>query len=137
MMTRRHATQPAACRRGIAAVEFAVCVPLLVLLFLGSIECANIIYLKQTLTLSSYEGVRKAIQFNSNNTQALARANDILTARNIQGASVTFVPADVATVPRGSEIAVTVSAPCGSNSSVPVTIFAGETLSVTIKMRKE
>jgi len=124
-------------RRGVAAVEFAVCVPLLVLLFLGSVECANMVYLKQTLKVSSYEGIRKAIQFDSNNSQVIERCNHILNARQIQDATITIDPSDVSLVPKGSAIDVTVSAPCNSNSSLPLTIFSGQTISVSTKMIKE
>ena len=118
-------------------MEFAVCLPILILVFLGSVECANMVYLKQTLTVSSYECVRKAVQFNATNTQALDRANNILTARNIKDASVTFHPPIVSSVTKGSLIEVTVSAPCDSNSSLPLAIFDGQTISVTMKMVKE
>ncbi len=128
---------PARKREGVAAVEFAVCLPILVLVFLGAVECANMVYLKQTLTVSCYEGVRKAIQFNSNNTQALERANNILAARNVQQATVTFNPANVANVPKGQPIVATVSAPCDANTPFPLAIFDGQTISVTVKMIKE
>ena len=95
------------------------------------------VYLKQTLTVSCYEGVRKAIQFNSNNTQALERANNILTARHVQQPTVTFNPSNVASVPKGEPITVTVSAPCDANSPLPLAIFDGQTISVTVKMIKE
>lgn len=124
-------------RRGIAAVEFAVCVPVLIILFLGSIECANMIYLKQTLKLSSYEGVRKAIQYNGTNQSARDRCENILTARHIQQAQIEFTPSNVATVSPGTEISVTISAPCDVNSSLPLTIFANHEMSVTTKMVKE
>jgi Flp pilus assembly protein TadG len=137
MIRRKQILKPAQERRGVAAVEFAVCVPVLVLVFLGSIECANMTYLKQTLTISSYEGVRKAIQYNATNSQALDRAENILTARNINNATITFDPPTVANAVKGNPVEVTVSVPCNSNSPLPLTIFDGQTLSVTIRMIKE
>lgn len=130
----RTVSQP---RRAVAAVEFAVCVPVLVILFLGSIECANMIYLKQTLKVSSYEGVRKAIQYNGTNSAAQDRCENILDARNIQQAQISFTPSNVASVSPGTEISVTVSAPCDVNSSLPLTIFEDQEMSVTTKMVKE
>jgi hypothetical protein len=43
----------------------------------------------------------------------------------------------VATVPRGTPIAITVSAPCDANAIVAPWFFGGKTLSVTTTMVKE
>jgi len=48
-------------RRAVAASELAVCLPILVLLVLAMIESCTMIFLKQSLTVSAYEGIRKAI----------------------------------------------------------------------------
>lgn len=123
--------------RGVAAVEFAVCLPAIVLLFLGSIECADMIFLRQTLTVSAYEGVRKAIQFDATNGQVLARSDSILTSREIDGASIALNPSDVSTAPTGTRIEVTVSAPCSANSVLPLQFFRGRSIAVTTTMVKE
>ncbi len=39
-------------RRGVAATEFAVCLPIIVLLVLGTIEACSLIFLKQTLAIA-------------------------------------------------------------------------------------
>ena len=44
---------------GVAAVEFAVCLPLLVTLTIGTIEACNIIQLKHDLTIAAYEGAAR------------------------------------------------------------------------------
>ncbi len=124
-------------RLGVAAVEFAVCLPVLIVIFLGSIECANMTYLKQTLTISSYEGVRKGIQYNATSKQVRQHCRDILNARNIKHASITISPKNVAKVKQGDEIQVTVSAPCNDNSAMPLTIFSGRTMTVSTTMVKE
>ncbi len=47
--------------RGVAAVEFAICLPILLLLVLGSIELGLMFYNKQVITNASREGVRAGI----------------------------------------------------------------------------
>ena len=42
-------------------VEFAVCLPMLMVLMLGSIEATSAIFLKQSLVAAAYEGVREAV----------------------------------------------------------------------------
>lgn len=124
-------------RRGAAAAELALCLPVLLLLFFGSIECCNMAFLNQTLSVASYEGVRHAIQYNSTNDKALEHSNQILTSRNVNGAEVTFDPPDVSAVPTGTWITVSVSARCDENSGTPLKFFNGRTITATSTMVKE
>ena len=55
-----HAVAPRVNRRAVATVELAVCLPVLALLVLGSIEAASFIFLKQTLQVAAYEGSVRA-----------------------------------------------------------------------------
>ncbi|MFV9692161.1 MAG: TadE/TadG family type IV pilus assembly protein, partial [Desulfobacteria bacterium] len=45
-------------KRGVAAVEFAICLPILIVLVFGSIEFGLMFYNKQVITNASREGVR-------------------------------------------------------------------------------
>ena len=47
--------------RGVAAVEFAICLPILIVLVFGSIEFGLMFYNKQVVTNASREGVRSGI----------------------------------------------------------------------------
>jgi len=47
--------------RGVAAVEFAICLPILMLLAFGSIEFGLMFYNKQVITNASREGARAGI----------------------------------------------------------------------------
>ena len=48
-------------KRGVAAVEFAICLPILIVLVFGSIEFGLMFYNKQVITNASREGVRAGI----------------------------------------------------------------------------
>ena len=48
-------------RRAAAAAELAICLPLIVFLLLASLEACSMIFLDHSLTITSYEGVRVAI----------------------------------------------------------------------------
>ncbi|MEX0643420.1 MAG: TadE family protein [Pirellulales bacterium] len=125
-----------ACRAA-AAAELAICLPLLIMLVLASIEACTMIFLDHGLTIASYEGVRVGINFDGTNAAVLARCDEIIDQRSIDGANVTINPADVSTVPRGQPVAVTVSAPCDPNAIIPPWFYGGRTLSVTTTMVKE
>ncbi|HEX2473592.1 MAG TPA: TadE family protein [Lacipirellulaceae bacterium] len=124
-------------RRAAAAVELAICLPLLVLLVMASIEACTMIFLDHSLTIASYEGVRAGINYDGTNADVLARCNAIINSREIQGAQVTISPPNVANAQRGESIAVTVSAPCNLNMIIPPWFFDGRTLQATITMVKE
>jgi hypothetical protein len=107
------------------------------MLVLASIEACTMIFLDHGLTIASYEGVRVAINYDGTNAAVLARCNEIIDQRSIAGANVSINTADVSTVPRGQQIAVTVSASCDANALIPPWFYGGRTLSVTTTMVKE
>jgi|1186.fasta_scaffold70401_2 Flp pilus assembly protein TadG len=124
-------------RLGVAAAELAVCLPIVVLLVLATIESCSALFLKQSLTASAYEGVRAAIKKGSTAASVQTACNQILTDRRIQGSQVTLNPANIASLKPGDFIDVTVSAPCTSNSPVPTTFFRGKTLKAKASMMFE
>jgi hypothetical protein len=124
-------------RRGAAAAEMAICLPLMVMLVLGSIETCSMIYLRHSLTIASYEAARVAIDFDGTNTAVLERCQEILDAREVADADIDIEPADVEMVERGLPISITVSAPSDSNNILPPWFYGGKTLSHRMTMVKE
>lgn len=122
-------------RRGVAAVEFVVCIPLFVLLTAGAIQVTDAIYLKNSLRVTAHEAARVAMHHDT--AQAQQRADEILAARNVQNATVTFTPADVTTAARGEPITVTVTAPASSNTVMPSWYFSDRTIRATMVMVRE
>ncbi|MCA9050541.1 MAG: pilus assembly protein [Planctomycetaceae bacterium] len=107
-------------RRGTAATEFAVCLPILIVLLIGTIEACSMIYLKQSLSVASYEGIRASVASGATTASVTTACNRILTARNVQAATITITPSGFETQPAETLITVRVSAPAASNS-----IFSG------------
>ena len=124
-------------RRGAVAVEMAVVLPVLLLLIFGIIESCNLIFLKQSLTVASYEGVRASIAQGNTSVVVNERANQILNDRKIKSATLTITPSNFTVAPYGSYIAVEVSAPYSANSIIPGWFFGGITLKSKVRMMKE
>jgi hypothetical protein len=124
-------------RQAVAATELAILLPLFVMLVLASIEACTMIFLEHSLSISSYEGVRVGIRFDATSAQVLDRCEELLEERNVNDSEVSINPEDVAAVPRGQTIAVTVSAPCDSNAIISPWFFGGKTLTATATMVKE
>jgi Flp pilus assembly protein TadG len=124
-------------RKGAALVEFAVCIPVILILVLGSMEATSAIFVRQALTTSAYEGIREAIRLGAQTDIALGRADSVLTARQIRSSQVRFEPADISTAPRGSLIAIEVSAPYAANSPFFGNVIRDRTTTVRTVMVKE
>jgi hypothetical protein len=121
----------------VAASELAVCLPVIVLLVLAMIEACTMIFLKQSLTVAAYEGVRASLEPGAEATDVQAASNAVLADRRVRGGVVTVQPANFDRRAPGSFIEVSVSAPAGSNSVIPGSFFRGRTLSATAVMMKE
>ena len=123
--------------RGVAAAELAVCLPIVVLLVIATIEACSAIFLKQSLTVAAYEGVRTALVEGATAGSVQAACDQVLADRKIEGAAVTVSPIDIASLDVGDFVNVTVSAPCGENSLVPTNFYRDRTLSATASMMIE
>lgn len=132
----RRFSRPGA-RRGVAAAEFAVCLPIVVLLVVATIEACSMVFLKQSLTVAAYEGVRTALVEGSTAATVQAKCNQILKDRRIQGATVKISPANFASLGAGQFVDVIVTAPCAPNSIVPNKFYRGRNLSATASMMIE
>jgi Flp pilus assembly protein TadG len=124
-------------RRGVAATELAVCLPVIVLLVIGTVEACSMVFLKQSLSVAAYEGVRTAVAAKATTAQVEAACQQVLTDRKVQGGVVTITPKNFETLNQGEFVDVTVSAPCSSNTVIPIRFFRGRTLSATASMMVE
>ena len=123
--------------RGVAAAELAVCLPIVVLLVVATIEACSAIFLKQSLTVAAYEGVRTALVEGATASNVQTACNQVLSDREIEGATVKVSPFDIAVLKPGEYVDVTVTAPCNENSVVPANFYRGRTLSATASMMIE
>jgi hypothetical protein len=124
-------------RRGVAAVEFAVCLPVIVLLVFGSIEASSFIFLKQSLNVAAYEGIRESIRVGSSNADGIDRAENILNSRNVRDFQITFPVRSATGAPRGEEIVIEVSAPTETNSPLAGQWVSNRVLTARVVMVKE
>jgi len=102
-------------RKAAAVVELAICLPVIVLVVLGTIESANMLFLRQALVQSAYESAKIAVHRDGTNAAARLAAEQVAAGRRIQNLTIQFSPGDVASVPRGRPVTVTVSAPGDEN----------------------
>ncbi|MCA9065651.1 MAG: pilus assembly protein, partial [Planctomycetaceae bacterium] len=70
-------------RSGAALVEFALVLPLLLLILMGALETCSMLYLKQTLHIAAYEATRVTLVPNTTSAQVNFAAQQILNDRRV------------------------------------------------------
>lgn len=124
-------------RHGVAVVELAICLPLLVFILLATIETCTMLQLQQNLAVTAYEGSRLGIIPGIDANVIEVQCEMLLQDRNINAYSVAIDPADLSTVVVGDTVTVTVDADCGANSMFGGLFFESRTLSESVAMRAE
>ncbi|MDP1563739.1 MAG: pilus assembly protein [Pirellulaceae bacterium] len=124
-------------RQGSAALEFAVCLPMLLLVTFGIIETCDAIFLKQSLVLASQEGARVAVVPGATQINVRTQVEFILRARGVQEESITITPANFTTAPFGSMITVNVVARIEQNSSSYLGLMTGRRVNGSCTMMME
>lgn len=126
-----HASQK---RKAAAIIELAVCLPLLVLVTLGTIEACAMLFLKQTLSIAAFEGARLGVVQGSESFNVEAQSQLILTDHAVQGYSISMEPADPRTLSSGDYMRVTVTAPCAPNSLIGGWFYTNTTFSESAEL---
>lgn len=112
-------------RRGVAVVEFALVVPIFLLLVFGLIELGRMVMVQQSLTNAAREGCRKAIlatTMSSSDVETAVR-NCLRPAISVvSDASVVSVtvPANLATKTSGVDLEVTIEVDYADVSWLPL-----------------
>ena len=121
-------------RNGIAAVETAVTLPLLLILVFGSIELANAVFLKQSLNMAAYEAAKVVTRPGDNNALAATRCQQVLDVRKITIFTLSVNPTVTPETPRGTQVTVTVTAPSSNLAYGPLRYMAGRSSSAVVRM---
>lgn len=124
-------------RQGIAAVEFAMVLPVIVLVLFGVLELACMIHVQGALLNASREGARHAVTRRATGGSVTEVCQQSLQHAAVKRATVSINP-DPATAPPGTLINVRTSADYLANSWLPGSgFFRGTQLTSEVAMRKE
>jgi hypothetical protein len=130
-------TQPRKLRKGVAAVELAVCLPILFVVVFGGIETCNAIYLKQTATSAAYEAAKISTGSGGTEFAARTRVTEMLASSNLTGGTVNFSPALPDTLSRGTRVVASVSIPTTNNLGGINLFYRGQSMSASVTMVKQ
>ena len=130
---RSNAGEPTA-RPGVAAVELALCLPLLVVLAFGMIETSNLVHLRTRMYSAAYESARLATRpTTAGKTAATSVAvtnycTAVLNQLGVQGGVVVLQPNDLSTVVPQQLVTVTITAPLNQNSFTSLVVNSSQTI---------
>lgn len=143
MREKRQSTRPPRRRNGIAAVETAVTLPLVLLLTLATLDVCDGIFLKQKAEIAAYEGARVAVGPNASPETVRQAVGDYLDSRQISYAdlgSTVMLSDDPTTTIQLDPITVTVEIDLAENRRLPLAPFQfiqGSTVVAEVTMLRE
>jgi len=124
-------------RRAAAVVEFAVIFPVFVAILIGTIEACGMVFLRQSVEMAAYEAARVAIVNQTKADQVQQAAKVVLDSRKVKDYTIKITPTNFQAAPYGSFIQIEVSAPCSSNSLIPILYYGGRNMIGRVEMMKE
>ena len=124
-------------RSGVAAVEAAICFPLIILLMLGTLEITAGLYLRESLSVCSFEACRIGTRRGATVDAVQARAEEVLADRGVTGAKIVITPGDFEPLSALDHISVEISAPTAGNSIFIFDNLADRTIFSKVTMIRE
>lgn len=127
-------------RRASAAVEAALCIPVIVLLMFATLEICSGFFLQQSLTIAAYEGARTGVKRKETREAVEDMVERILIARGVDlsnGVSIDVRPSDLTTLDALDPVQVSVSVPTAGNSALVFDFLTNRTVRATVRMARE
>ncbi|MCA8998187.1 MAG: pilus assembly protein [Planctomycetaceae bacterium] len=122
-------------RRGVVTVEFALTMPVALLLAFALVEFARVNMIRNTMDNAAYEGARAAIIPGGTAARSETAALAVLNAIGVSGASVNVDPPIIDdTTP---DVEVTVTVPLGQNMWIVPTYFVSRDMTKSCKLTRE
>jgi len=118
-------------RRGAVTVEFALVVPIILLLFFGALDIASMNFARHTIGFAAYEGARKAAIPGNTATHATTEAIRQMGLVGLgTGAAISVTQTNTA-------VTVSIEVPSSGFSWSPLGYFANYSIRETCTLRKE
>ncbi|NOY30558.1 MAG: pilus assembly protein [Planctomycetes bacterium] len=122
-------------RTGVVAVEFAVVAPVFILFLLVSFEFARLNIMRHTADSAAYEAARHAMVPGATATEAIDKANNLLSVVGTNGATVTINPSTLG--PGVDEIMVTINIPLDQNGWIAPKFTSGQSIQAQSRLKTE
>ena len=106
------------CSRGAAVIEFALLVPVLLLMAIGAIDFGTFIYQKMQMQSAARAGAQYAVQSSATTSDTAGIANAVQIASELDFTGVTITTTQFCACSDGVEFAVNTSGSCTGNCAL-------------------
>jgi hypothetical protein len=132
-------------RKGAAVVEAAMCIPILIVLMMGTLEVCSAIYLSESLTVCAFEACRTGVRRRATYDDVYERAVEALADRNVslpedgsgEPQGIVIEPTDFSSLSALDPITVTITAPTAGNSLYIFDNMLNRNFTVSVTMVRE
>lgn len=97
-------------RKGGATIEFAISLPLLLIVIFGAIDICERIFFKQSVSLVAYEGARLATRRSATSANVIARCQQMMRERRITNGEIILRPGTIDNLPPTTPITLIIRA---------------------------
>lgn len=125
----------ATLRSGKVSVEFALTMPVALMLTFGIVEFARVNMIRNTAQNAAYEGARSAIIPGGTAERAATRANLIMSTIYAKNVDVTIDPPVI--TDSTPKVKVSISVPLGINMWITPRYFVNQTMVRTCELTRE
>lgn len=125
--------------QGAAVVEFALVLPLLLMIIFGIIEFGRLFWVKEILTYAAREGGRAAIVPGATNTSVQTAISNAMTGSGLTLYTIERIPDDISSAGGGSSVTIKIKISYDDVTVIPgfLTSLVGKDLVGEVVMRKE
>lgn len=127
-------------RSGVATLEFAIVLPVLISLTLGTMDICSMMFLRETAVIAAYEGARVGVARGSTNADAIDRITEFLDERGVNhggSSGVTISSPGFTNADTLENVTVTLDIPTTGNLLIPSQLINGTRITASVTMRKE
>ena len=122
-------------RRGVALVEFAMCVSVLFLFMFAMIEFSRVLQIQHVIRQAAFEGARAAATLDATTATVQAQVNKVLSAGSLVNATTTITPNPLTYSSTTATVNISVD-PAG-NSWMINYVTPGHPITATITLDRE
>jgi Flp pilus assembly protein TadG len=121
----------------MAAVELALCLPVVITLAFGTIELCNVVYVRTRMLSAAYESCRLATRpttsssLAATSSQVTTYCNSLLTQFGVNGATVTLSPSSLTSAVPQTVVSVSITAPWSQNTVTSVVLQNAMTINAS------
>ena len=124
-------------RRAAALIEFAVCLPVFLLITMGTTEVCRMIYLRQSLKIVAFECARLGIVPEVTMEDLQDQCDVMMLGRKLNDYTLHCSPSDLSTLAYGDAFTVTVDINASSNALIGSWFYRNKTFSEAVTIMAE